>query len=75
MTDRPRIFVDLVVVAALKTLVAEEVDVLVVNAREMLSRICLSLYVLQAVSLVPTVGEDIEGDLAANGIASDQVSA
>jgi DNA-binding transcriptional LysR family regulator len=66
MTDRPRILVNLIVVAILEALVAEEVDVLVVYTGEMLSWICLRLDMLQAVCLVPAVREDVEGDLAAN---------
>ena len=60
MADGPGILIDLIVIPALKGLVAEEVDVLVVDAGEMLSRICLCLDMLQAVRLVPAVREDIE---------------
>ena len=58
--------VDLVVVAALEGLVAEEVDRRVVHAAGPLG---LVLDVLQAVRLVPAGGEDVEGDLAADGEA------
>ena len=58
---------DLVVVAAGRGLVAEEVDRLVGNAVGLL---CLVLEVAQAVGLVPAVGEHIEGDLASNGEAT-----
>lgn len=65
MTDSARVRKDLIIIAAGEALVAEEVDCLVVDAGDVL----LGLDVLQAVSLVPTSGEDIEGDLAANGVA------
>lgn len=60
----PRVAEDLVVVAALEGLVAEEVDRLVLDAAWPLG---LALQVLQAVGLVPAVGEDVEGDLATDG--------
>lgn len=65
VTDSARVRKDLIIIAAGEALVAEEVDCLVVDAGDVL----LGLDVLQAVSLVPTSGEDIEGDLAANGVA------
>lgn len=64
--DRPGVLVDLVVVAALERLVAEEVDRRVGDAPRLLG---LGLEVLQAVGLVPAGGEDVEGDLAADGEA------
>lgn len=66
MTNSPRILVNLVVVAALERLVAEEVDGGVLDAVGLLG---LVLEVLQAVGLVPAGGEDVEGDLAADGEA------
>ena len=66
MTDRSRILVYLIVVTILEALVAEEVDVLVVDTREMLRWICFSFDMLQAVCLIPAMREDVEGDLAAN---------
>lgn len=65
MTDRAGVGVDLKIVATGEALVTEEVDGLVLDA----GNILLGLDVLQAVSLVPTGGEDIEGDLAADGVA------
>lgn len=65
MTNRARIGVDLVIVATGEALVTEEVDGLVLDTGDVL----LGLDVLQAVSLVPTSGEDIEGDLATDGVA------
>lgn len=55
---------DLVVVAALEGLVTKEMDVLVGDSVGLLG---LVFEVAQAVSLVPASGEDIEGDLAADG--------
>lgn len=60
-----RVLEDLVVVAALVGLVAEEVDGAVLDAADLL----LGFDVLQAVGLVPASGEDVEGDLAADGVA------
>ena len=65
MSLRPRVFENLVVVAALVRLVAEEVDLAVLDAADLL----LGLDVLQTVRLVPAGREDIEGDLAADGVA------
>ena len=62
MTDCSGVLVDLVVIAALVCLVSEEVDGCVVYA----AGLCFVLEVLQAVCLVPAIGEDIEGDLTAN---------
>ena len=62
MSNCPWIGVDFVIVAASKCLVAEEVDGVVLNARDIL----FSLDVLQAVCLVPTGGKDVKGDLATN---------
>ena len=56
---------DLIVVAALEGLVAEEVDGLVLDA----ALLGLVLEVVEAIGLVPASGEDIEGDLATNGEA------
>jgi hypothetical protein len=64
--DGPAVAEDLVVVAALESLVAEEVDRLVLDATGALG---LVLDVLQAVCLVPAGGEDVEGDLPADGEA------
>ena len=58
---RPAILVDLVVISTLKALIAEEVDVFVVDAAQGL----LGLDVLEAEGFVPAGGEDVEGDLAA----------
>jgi hypothetical protein len=59
-----RVLEDLVVVAALVRLVAEEVDLGVLDAGDLL----LGLDVLQAVSLVPAGREDVKGDLSADRV-------
>lgn len=66
MPDRPLVLVDLVVVAALVRLVTEEVDSRKVDA---VGQVLVGLDVLQAVRLVPARGEDVEGYLAADGVA------
>ena len=65
MANGARVLKDLIVVAALVRLVAEEVDGAVLDAADLL----LGFHVLQAVRLVPSSREDIEGDLAADGVA------
>lgn len=62
MSNCPWVGVDFVIVAASKCLVAEEVDGLVLGARD----IPFSLDVLQAVCLVPTGRKDVKGNLATN---------
>ena len=64
-----RVLEDLVVVAALVSLVAEEVDGAVLDAADLL----LGFDVLQAVGLVPAGREDVEGDLAADGVAVGEI--
>lgn len=59
---------DLVVVAALKRLVAKEVDCRVLDGLAA-GPLGLVREVLQAVGLVPAGWEDVEGDLAADGEA------
>lgn len=59
VTNRPKVSVDLVIIASDKALVTEEVNVLVLGARDVL----LSLDVLQAVSLVPAGRENVKRDL------------
>lgn len=64
MSDRPRVSVDLVIVAAGEGLVAKEVDGLVFNARDIL----FGFDVLQTVRLVPTGREDVKRDLATDRV-------
>lgn len=66
VSNRPRVFKDLVVIATRTGLVTKEVDCLVRDAARLLG---ILLQMAQAVGLVPAVGEDVEGDLAANGKA------
>lgn len=65
MADGPRIRVDLVVIATLHSLVAKEVNRLVVDPRERF----FGLDVAETVCLVPTCGKDVKGDLAADRVA------
>lgn len=65
VTNCAGVGIDLIIVAAGEALVAKEVDGLVLDTGDVL----LGLDVLQAVSLVPTSGENIEGDLATDGEA------
>lgn len=65
MSYRAWILKDLIIVAALVCLVAKEVNLRVLDARD----IFLVGQVLQAVGLVPAGGEDVEGDLSADGVS------
>lgn len=65
MTDSAIIDVDLMVIATLFRLVAEEMNGGVVDAGDEFF-VC---DVLETVGLVPAAGEDVEGDLAADGVA------
>jgi hypothetical protein len=65
VANSARVLKDLVVVAALVRLVAEEVDGVVLDAGDLL----LGFHVLQAVRLVPSSRKNVEGDLAADGVA------
>lgn len=69
VSDGARVVVDLPIVAALESLVAKEVDVLVLDAGEALCGVGFGLDLGQAVSLVPAVREDVERDLSADRIA------
>ena len=57
------------VIAALETLVSEEVDCGILDARNFLLR----LDVLKAVSLVPPRREDIERNLPANSVTREEL--
>ena len=67
MTDRARIFIDLIVVAALEALVSEEVNSCVVNATR---QILFILDMLQCIRLVPSLREDIKGYLTTDGVSN-----
>lgn len=66
MTNSARVLIDFIVIAADKALVTEKVDVLILDAGDVL----LGLDVLQAIGLVPAGREDVEGDLATDGEAA-----
>lgn len=70
MPHRPRIRINLPVIAALEGLVAEEMDCLVPDAGAALGGVGLGFDVAEAVRLVPAGGEDVEGDLPADGEAT-----
>ena len=63
--DGAWVLVNLVVVTTFKGLVPEEVDSGVIPTT---GQVLLILDVLQAIPLVPACWEDVEGDLAADGI-------
>ena len=65
MSDRTRILEDLIVVAALVRLVAEEMNFRVFDAGDFF----LLGQVLQAVGLVPAGREDIKGNLSPDGVS------
>lgn len=64
----PLVLINLVVVPAFIGLVAEEVNGRILDAGNVLLR----GQVLEAVGLVPASGEDVEGDLPANGVAVEK---
>lgn len=64
MAHGPLIRENLVVISSRETLVAEEVNSLVLDA----GNVFLGLDVLQAVGLVPASREDIEGDLSSDRV-------
>lgn len=70
MTLSPWVGENLIVVSTRERLVTEEMDGLVLDTRDVL----LVLDVLQAVGLVPTSGEDIKRNLAADGVAIRRIS-
>ena len=74
MADGSGIVIDFPVISTLECFVPEKVDVLVVNTGESLGRVSFGLDVLQAVGLVPSGGEDIKGNLAADGITGSLIS-
>ena len=69
MTYRPRIFIDLMIIASGEALIAEEVDGFVIDAGAALGRVFLGGDVLEGVGFVPAFREDVEGDLAADCVA------
>jgi hypothetical protein len=71
VANGPGVIVDFPVVSARERLVAKEMDGLVLDAAGLLR---LVLEVLEAVGLVPAIGEDVEGDLATNGEGKAEVA-
>lgn len=71
MSDGAGVFVDLIIVAALVCLVAEEMDGSVLDTA---GQVLLVFNMLQAVGLVPATWEDVKGNLTADRVAAQQVS-
>jgi hypothetical protein len=71
VTNRSRIIVDLVVIAAFEALVPKEMDVLVLDAGQSLRSVCFCLDMLQTVRLIPTVRENVKGNLSANRVSEN----
>lgn len=69
VSNRPVVAVDLPIVATRVRLVAKEVDLVVHYATASF----LFRYVLEAVCLVPTGREHVEGDLSADGVCEAEV--
>jgi len=65
MPHGPLILMNLIIIAAFVRLVAEEVNRRVLDTADFF----FFVEVLQAVGFVPAGGEDVEGDLAADGVA------
>ena len=63
MPHRPAILIDLIIITPLIRLIPKEVNSRIIDAADLF----FILEMLQAVCLVPAGGEDVEGDLAANG--------
>ena len=63
MSHRPTILIDLIIIAPLIRLIPEKMNSRIIDPRNLF----FFLQVLQAVGLVPAGGEDVEGDLAADG--------
>ena len=70
VADGSRVVVDLPIIAPLEGFVTEEMDSLVVDARDIL----LIFDMLQAVPLVPSLWKDVKRDLATNGVPKTLVS-
>lgn len=70
MPNCPRVAVDLPVISALVRLISEEVNRLVIHA---IRQVLVRLDVAQGVRLVPAGGEDVEGDLATDGVSEADV--
>jgi hypothetical protein len=66
MSDSPWVREYLVVIATHHSLITKEVNCLVLDAAW---KLCVIFDVVEAVSFIPAGGEDVERDLAANGVS------
>lgn len=62
MSNRPRVYVNFIIIPPLEALITEEVDRGVLDTAD----VFLCLNVLEAVCFVPASGEHVERDLAAD---------
>ena len=69
MTGGPGILIDFPIITAGESLIAKEVNGLVVDSRSTILGVCLGFDMLQTIGLVPTLRKDIKGDLTANGVS------
>ena len=69
MPHRPTILIDLIIIAPLIRLIAKEMNSRILDP----ANLFFFFQVLQAVGLVPAGGEDVEGDLAADGEAVERL--
>lgn len=63
MPHRPTILIDLIIISPLVRLIPKEMNSRIIDTADLL----FFFKMLQAVCLVPAGGEDVEGDLAADG--------
>lgn len=70
MSSCTLILVNFIIIPPLICLVAEEMNGCVLYSRQILLR----FQVLQAVSFVPSRGEDVKGDLSADRVATDDTN-
>ena len=68
MADSPFVLINLVIIAAFVRLVPKEMDSRVFGTGDIL----LAFEVLEAVGLIPTCREDVEGYLASYGVALEK---
>jgi hypothetical protein len=66
MTNGPRILVDLIIVTARHRFIAKEMDSVVLDA---IGKVDVVLDVTKTVGFIPACGEDVEGDLATDGVS------
>ena len=63
MSHRPTILINLIIIAPLIRLIAKEMNSRIIDPRNLF----FVLEMLETVGFVPAGGEDVEGDLAADG--------